>query len=62
MKMQWEKIKQRLAANFWALLDLFAQESDFINGQKRRQIHIANQRRGDSQTKSTKDSSTHPES
>lgn len=42
--MNWQKIKVSLHRNFFALLNLFSQESDFINGEKRKQIHQANQR------------------
>ncbi|WP_251545601.1 hypothetical protein [Limosilactobacillus caecicola] len=57
--MNWSKIKVSLRRNLFALLDLFAQESDFVNGDRRKAIHEANQRRQQAKAKSVKDSSTH---
>lgn len=59
--MNWQKIKQQLHRNLFALLDLFAQESDFINGDRRRAIHQANQAKSKQTTKHAKDSATHRE-
>lgn len=54
--MNWLTIKQILRKNLFTLLNLFAQEDDFINGDKRRKIHAANQRQVNSTTnKSPKD-------
>ncbi|MBM6941367.1 hypothetical protein [Limosilactobacillus coleohominis] len=43
--MNWKKMKKSIKANFFALLDIFAQESDFINGDRRKAIHQANQKK-----------------
>lgn len=53
--MNWEKIKKALRNNFFALLDIFAQESDFINGERRKAIHQANQKKTSQSTKHSKD-------
>lgn len=54
--MNWKKMKKSIKTNFFALLDIFAQESDFINGDRRKAIHQANQKKQARQTNRSKDS------
>ncbi|KRM81616.1 hypothetical protein FC35_GL001844 [Limosilactobacillus coleohominis DSM 14060] len=52
--MQLKELKDRCLKNLWAVLDLFAQESDFINGDRRQQIHAQAQRQARESTKRSK--------
>lgn len=54
--MSCEKFKKVCRENFWALLNIFAQESDFISGERRRQIHQAASRQDKQEHQSTKNS------
>ncbi len=52
--MQLKEFKDRCLKNLWALLDLFAQESDFINGDRRRQLHAQAQKQAQESPKRSK--------
>ena len=52
--MQLKEFKDRCLKNLWVLLDLFAQESDFINGDRSQQIHDQAQQQAQESTKHSK--------